>query len=53
MITPRLRSNSSAEFILVILVMMRLRSTFTMFGTRNEVYSEFVSEVLDEFNEGY
>lgn len=26
-----------------------IRSTFTMFGTRNEVYSEFVSEVLDEF----
>lgn len=24
-----------------------------MFATRNEVYSEFVSEVLDNFNEGY
>ena len=26
-----------------------IRSTFTMFATRNEVYSEFVSEVLDNF----
>lgn len=27
----------------------RLRSTFTMFVTRNEVYSEFANAVLDEF----
>lgn len=31
----------------------RIRSTFTMFATRNEVYSEFVSEVLDNFSERY
>ena len=29
----------------------RIRPTFTMFTTRNEVYSEFVSEVLDNFSE--
>lgn len=27
----------------------RIRSTFTMFATRNEVYSEFANAVLDEF----
>lgn len=27
----------------------RLRSTFTMFAIRNEVYSEFANAVLDEF----
>lgn len=26
-----------------------IRSTFTMFATRNEVYSEFANAVLDEF----
>ena len=27
----------------------RIRSTFTMFATRNEVYSEFANAVLDDF----
>lgn len=27
----------------------QIRSTFTMFATRNEVYSEFANAVLDEF----
>lgn len=30
-----------------------IRSTFTMFATRREVYNEFVSEVLDNFSERY
>ena len=30
----------------------RIRFTFTMFATRNEVYSEFVSEVLDNLMKG-
>ena len=38
MITPLKKQLKRAEFILVILVMMRLRSTFTMFGTRKQVF---------------
>ena len=42
-------ANGAARILECERLRNRIRSTFTMFATRNEVYSEFANAVLDEF----